>query len=170
VPSEDQAVPAGDNPFADPDDPFGPNLAVLLTLAAETLRTKVLGTLAQHGYPDLRSNDIVMLRLCATGQPTITELADLFGVTKQAMSQVVDSLRARDYVERVRDARDGRRVHVQLSPRGRQALAVAGAARVSEERRVAAALGADTAAFLRGLRLLTADAPAAWLRMLRGRA
>lgn len=160
--------PAAGNPFADSDDPFGPNLAVLLSLAAETFRTKVLGTLAEHGYPDLRANDIVLLRLCATGRPTITELAELFGVTKQATSQVVDNLRSRGYVEGVQDPRDRRRVRMQLSQRGQQALAVAGTARVAEERRVATALGQDTAAFLRGLRLLTADAPPAWLRMLEG--
>lgn len=157
-----------DNPFADPHDPFGPNLAVLLTLAAETLRTKVLGVLAAHGYPDLRANDIVLLRLAATGRPTITELAELFAVTKQAMSQVVDNLRGRGYIERARDTEDGRRIRVGLSRRGREALAVAGAARVEEERRVAAELGPDTEAFLRGLRLLTEDAPPALLRMLKG--
>ncbi|MFC4852938.1 MarR family winged helix-turn-helix transcriptional regulator [Actinophytocola glycyrrhizae] len=167
MPTSDQPPAlADDNPFADADDPFGPNLAVLLTLAAETFRTKVLTTLAEHGHSDLRSNDIVLLRLAATGRPTITELAELFGVTKQAMSQVVDSLATRGYVERVRDPRDGRRVRLTLSPRGRQALTVAGTARVTEERRVAAALGPDTAAFLRGLRLLTDETSPTWLRML----
>jgi len=52
-------------------------------------------------------------------EPTsLMDLAEHMGVTPSTMSIAVERLARRGYVTRVRDPRDGRRVHLRVSPAG----------------------------------------------------
>lgn len=48
----------------------------------------------------------------------LTDLAAGAGTTKQSMGELVDQMEASGYVERIRDATDGRARLVRLTPRG----------------------------------------------------
>jgi DNA-binding MarR family transcriptional regulator len=75
-----------------------------------------------RGFNDLREIDATLLRyLHHAGGATITELARLLHVTKQAMSQHVASFVVRGYGTRERSPQDGRERVVQLTDRGRAA-------------------------------------------------
>jgi DNA-binding MarR family transcriptional regulator len=49
----------------------------------------------------------------------VTQLAQLGGITKQAMAEAVDAMEAAGYLERVPDPSDGRAQLVRLTRRGR---------------------------------------------------
>jgi DNA-binding MarR family transcriptional regulator len=55
--------------------------------------------------------------------PTIGELGDAAGLSSAAATTLVDRLEHAGYVERVRDTRDRRRVHLQLTPKHHDAAA-----------------------------------------------
>ncbi|MBV8758284.1 MAG: MarR family transcriptional regulator [Deltaproteobacteria bacterium] len=51
----------------------------------------------------------------------LTELAQLAGISKQAMAEAVDAMEAAGYVERIADPDDGRARRIRLTRRGRDA-------------------------------------------------
>ena len=65
------------------------------------------------------SQCVVMQRLLVGEEPDISSLAELLGVTRGAMTRLVDGLEGRGYVARVRSAEDRRRVAVRLTAEGR---------------------------------------------------
>jgi DNA-binding MarR family transcriptional regulator len=83
------------------------------------------------------------------GPHRIGELAELLGISQQAVSKTVGELSRAGYVETV--AGDDARVRrVQLAERGRQAVQVSRRARQKLERRLQRALGAKDYARARG--------------------
>lgn len=50
----------------------------------------------------------------------VTQLAQIAGITKQSMAEIVDALEAHGYVERVKDPSDGRARLVRFTRRGKQ--------------------------------------------------
>lgn len=75
------------------------------------------------GVDDLpRSGAVILAGIDAPGGPPPDLPAEL-GVTKQAVSQVVDTLVTRGYLERHGDAGDRRRVVLELTDRGRKVVA-----------------------------------------------
>jgi DNA-binding MarR family transcriptional regulator len=80
---------------------------------------------------------------------TAVELVDLMQITKQAVSQLVDSLVTLGYVERHDDPNDGRRVVLRLSDRGREAASVIGAAAGAVEHELRHRLGEESLLELR---------------------
>jgi DNA-binding MarR family transcriptional regulator len=79
-------------------------------------------------------------------------------VTKQGTAQIIDDMAARGYVRRQPDPRDARARLIELTPRGRDALACARRFHHDYEKRLAAAHGMDKIAGLRSI--LTAMASA----------
>jgi DNA-binding MarR family transcriptional regulator/catechol 2,3-dioxygenase-like lactoylglutathione lyase family enzyme len=74
------------------------------------------------GVDDLpRNGAFILAGIANTGSPRQDLPFDL-GVTKQAVSQVIDTLVQRGYVERSPDADDRRRVILELTGRGEQAM------------------------------------------------
>jgi DNA-binding MarR family transcriptional regulator len=85
---------------------------------AQSIRTE----LHAIGVEDLPRNGATLLaELSATGAPRQNLPAGL-GVTKQAVSQAVEILAARGYLERSPDPDDRRRISLTLTPRGQQVV------------------------------------------------
>src|SRR5262245_4699140 len=91
-------------------------------LAFHLYRVALGERLRARGFTDLRDTDWSLLRyLHHRGGATVTEIARMFGFSKQAASQHVASFVERGYGARTRSATDARVRSVELSPRGRAA-------------------------------------------------
>jgi DNA-binding MarR family transcriptional regulator len=75
-----------------------------------------------QGMTDLRPGQAQILVPLLGGGRHASELAELFGVTRQAIAQVVGNLEGAGYVERIVDPGDARAKLVCLTARGRAAL------------------------------------------------
>jgi DNA-binding MarR family transcriptional regulator len=99
--------------------------------------------LAAAGYPDVRPvHHLVLAQLGASGA-RITDMAARLGLTKQAVTLMVDHLEGRGYAARVPDPGDGRAKLVELTERGRAAAVTAGRVAAAIEREWAARLGPE---------------------------
>jgi DNA-binding MarR family transcriptional regulator len=79
------------------------------------------------GFPDIRpTHSINLFRVIDPEGTRPGELARRAGITPQATAEIVRYLEARSYAERIPDAADGRARIVRLTPRGREAAAIAG--------------------------------------------
>jgi|SRR5271165_2669678 len=76
------------------------------------------GRLAEAGYADYRRSDAAALRLLRRRPASVGELGTALAVTRQAARKVVDGLEQRGYAGTVRDAADGRRLNIVLTPAG----------------------------------------------------
>jgi DNA-binding MarR family transcriptional regulator/catechol 2,3-dioxygenase-like lactoylglutathione lyase family enzyme len=70
------------------------------------------------GVDDLPRNGAVLLARISNEEPGTPHLPSELGVTKQAISQVIDVLVTRGYVERTEDPDDRRRISLALTDRG----------------------------------------------------
>jgi len=127
----------------------------LLRAARRAYSTAIRAALADAECADLpRNGPYVVGAIARTGAPLHAIIEEL-GVSKQAASQLVDTLVERGYLDRSTDPDDRRRVVVSLTERGQAAaeatraaiervdaalIDVVGAASVAEGRRVLAAL------------------------------
>jgi DNA-binding MarR family transcriptional regulator len=111
---------------AHPGEPWYDEVALpaLLRGARATYRTAIRQALAQAGFEDLpRNGSFVIGGLARTGAPLARIVRDL-GVSKQAASQLVDTLVARRYLRRAVDPADRRRLVILLAERGEAAAVV----------------------------------------------
>jgi DNA-binding MarR family transcriptional regulator len=99
-------------------------------LCAKTLR-HTLAPLAKKLRPNLRSDGISVAKLSVIGQIhragalTPTELATLEGVKLQTLTRLLAELEIGGWLRRTRDAADGRRSLLSLTPRGGKRLSEA---------------------------------------------
>ena len=101
------------------------NIGRLLLRAFELFQEEIVAAVQEAGYADIRPADTRALRNLDEEGTRITELARRARVTKQAMSQLVQDLEARGYVERHPDPLDGRAKRVRLTEAGRGVRAAA---------------------------------------------
>jgi DNA-binding MarR family transcriptional regulator len=100
----------------------GPTLARLFAIAYRQLIDSLHDRLQARGWTDLRPAFGFVL-LAARDQPTsVTELAGLMGITKQAASKLVDAMISGGYIQRGTDPHDGRQRPVSLTGRGEELL------------------------------------------------
>ena len=82
------------------------------------------------GYGDVPGNGLYVLGGLALNEAIpLGDLIRQLRISKQAAGQLVDTLAARGYLDRVVDADDRRRLTVALTDRGRDAAAVQASAR-----------------------------------------
>jgi DNA-binding MarR family transcriptional regulator len=99
-----------------------PPLARLFAIGYRLLIDRLHERLRGLGWTDVRPAFGFVL-LAARDQPTsVTGLASLMGVTKQAASKLVEAMVASGYVQRETGAQDGRQRPVHLTPRGEELL------------------------------------------------
>lgn len=104
---------------------WGPGTAVLEG-AWQVVRATgqlVSAELASEGFTDLRPAHCLLLYRLSSGQTQMTELAQRAGVTRQAVSLLVDQLYAAGYVERMVNPADRRARVLLLTDRGEAAAA-----------------------------------------------
>jgi DNA-binding MarR family transcriptional regulator len=119
-----------------------PDLAILLTGAARVVSDRLGSAVVRSGVDDMRSSFGFVIRALAERDRTLTELAELLGVTKQAAIKVVDEMQARGYVERTADPDDRRAKVIGLTPKATKVRRAA----LSESRRLEAELREDLSA------------------------
>src|SRR5882757_8299231 len=98
-------------------------LPVMLQAARQTYGSAIRAALAEIGCDDVpRSGARVLGAL--SRDSGVTDIAELVGTSKQAASQLVDTLVTRGYLTRDPAPEDRRRVLLRLTTRGTEAAAV----------------------------------------------
>jgi DNA-binding MarR family transcriptional regulator len=144
-----ESPPAGDPPWYQ-DVP----LPHLLRGARDAYRDAVRRALASAGCDDIPRNGAFVLAGLnhRAPEPAFSPQADVvasLGLSKQAASQLIDTLVLREYLERRNDPEDRRRMGVRLTNRGRTAARAIQEATDAIDAAVARLI---TAGELRGLR------------------
>jgi DNA-binding MarR family transcriptional regulator len=109
-------------------------MPVLLAEARLTYASAIRAAFADAGFDDMPRAGARVIGRIAVGGTNVNDVAAVYGVSKQAASQLVDTLVARGYVARAPDEDDRRRMVVALTERGQAAAAEleAAIARVDE--------------------------------------
>jgi DNA-binding MarR family transcriptional regulator len=100
-----------------------PDLAILLTAANRCVSDRLLAAVSAAGGESMRPSFGFVLRAVAAEQPTVSRLAELLGVTKQAASRLADDMVSLGYLERAGDPDDRRRIRLRLSSSGERVRA-----------------------------------------------
>jgi DNA-binding MarR family transcriptional regulator/catechol 2,3-dioxygenase-like lactoylglutathione lyase family enzyme len=94
----------------------------LLRLARDTYTQAIRAQLLEAGVDDLpRNGGIILAGIDIAGGPR-PDLPGELGVTKQAVSQLIDVLVSRGYLERGADPGDRRRIALDLTSQGREVV------------------------------------------------
>jgi len=138
--------PLGD-PVVDPHD----DIALLCQVVATATTQRITGDLAGRGYDDVRPTHGYVIQGLLAGDTTSTELAQRLGVSVQAASKTVTELEGAGYVQRVRDAHDGRARNIELTRRGRSMVQRSRTARAAVRDEIVERLGERDARTLAAL-------------------
>jgi DNA-binding MarR family transcriptional regulator len=126
-----------------PTESRTPSLATLMRAARNTYVLAVRTPLAESGFDDLPRDGVYTISAIAAGDLSPANLGGRLGVSKQAVSQLLDSLVLRGYVERSIDTVDRRRMRLALTERGKDVAAVCRLAIDRLESRIAAMVGEE---------------------------
>jgi DNA-binding MarR family transcriptional regulator len=111
--------------------------------------TRLTAAFADEGMDGLRpAHSLLLVPLLAGGRHA-SDLADLLGVSRQAVAQAVAALERDGFVQRVPDPGDARAKLICLTARGRAALRVMRGSALALERDWARRVGPDRLAELR---------------------
>ena len=136
------------------------SLQILLRDARSAIEDAVRAELADNGFGDVTPAHSALLRNLGDDGARPSELAAHAGVTRQAVTKLVDELERLDLVRRDPDPDDGRGVIVRYTDRGRAGVAIARRRLLALERGYAAQVGADRWAEVRStLETLFGDDP-----------
>ena len=102
-------------------------LAGLLDVAKNALLAEFRRELGESGYADIRPTHGCVFRFVREDGMRLTELAELAGMTKQSVGEMVDDLVDLGYVERIPDPEDRRAKLICLTDRGARPRASASA-------------------------------------------
>ena len=100
-------------------------LSALVRAARRTYGQAVRRAQEEIGCDDLPRAGGFILTTMSWSDASVEAVVRWMGVSKQAVSQVLDRLVVRGYLERKQDLRDRRRVRLVLTERGRAAAAAA---------------------------------------------
>lgn len=127
----------------------GPDLGILMAIAYRCMIDELTARLARAGFADIRPPDGYVFRALQGEGRTITELAELLGVSKQAALKIVDSMEERGLATRNPVAGDRRVRLIRLSERGRTAWQTAVRINRGIEAELAVQVGAEQASAMR---------------------
>jgi DNA-binding MarR family transcriptional regulator len=96
-------------------------IPALLRGARGSYGQAVRASLAEAGYDDLPRNGAFVLGGMTNHGGSASDMISGLGVTKQAASQLIDTLVLRGYLTRNTDTEDRRRMRIELTERGRAA-------------------------------------------------
>jgi DNA-binding MarR family transcriptional regulator len=95
-----------------------PDFAILLTAANRCISDRLVAAVAEVGGGAIRPSFGYVLRAVAAEEPTVSRLAELLGVSKQAASRLADDMVTAGFLQRGDDPADRRRTPLQLTERG----------------------------------------------------
>jgi DNA-binding MarR family transcriptional regulator len=90
----------------------------LIRAARRPYINAVRSALAEAEFDDVPRNGAHVIAAIALDNFSLRDTAEHLGVTKQSMSQLIDTLVIRGYVTRAEDQTDRRRLTLSLTPRG----------------------------------------------------
>ena len=123
---------------------------MLLGEARKTYGTAIRDAQAQVGCDDVPRQGARVLGALARDSG-VADIAALCAISKQAASQLVDTLVIRGYLTRSADEQDRRRVNLRLTPRGEQAAATIAAAVTDVDTAITQRVGAPALAQARAV-------------------
>ena len=138
-------------------DPPGSTVRLpwLLRRVNQRYRAAIRDRLAERGVGDLPQPGFWAVMVLAHGGTEATELAFEMGVSKQAVSKLVNTLVAAGFVDRRTNDTDRRRTDLLLTAKGLEAAGIIDAAVRETEADLEAEIGdARFAVLVRGLQLL----------------
>jgi len=130
-----------------------PDFAILTVGAARIVTDRLGVAVERAGVDDMRPAFGFVIRVLADGGRTLTELAELLAVTKQAAIKVVDEMESLGFLERQPDPADRRAKILVLTDRGRRVRRAALAASRQMERELRHDLGDEQVAAFRAVLL-----------------
>jgi DNA-binding MarR family transcriptional regulator len=144
-------------------DDFWIPLAGLFDVAHEAFFRDFRAELEQTEFADIRPTHGCVFRFVRGSGMRLTVLAEMAGMTKQSVGEVVDDLVARGYVKRVADPDDKRAKLICLTDRGERAQATGLALFAKVEKQWVKRYGAERIAQTRELleEVAVNEAPAA---------
>ena len=92
-----------------------PDLAIILVAANRCLNDRLIAAVRGTGARDARPAFGFVIRAVDAEEPTVSRLAELLGVSRQAASKLADEM-----VQRAADPDDRRRTRLRLSAKGRR--------------------------------------------------
>jgi DNA-binding MarR family transcriptional regulator len=98
-------------------------IPALLRAARGSYGNAIRAQLAEAGFEDIPRNGAYVLGGMVNHGGSASGLVRELGVSKQAASQLIDTLVLRGYLEREADSEDRRRVKIAVTERGRTAAA-----------------------------------------------
>ena len=104
---------------------------------------------ADAGFDDMPRHGAYVLARVYGGISAPADLTRDLGISKQAVSQLIDTMVMRGYLERTPDAEDRRRMALSLSPRGEAAATAGWQAATQADAELASRLSPDGVAALR---------------------
>ena len=113
--------------------------------AARAHTAAVVARLASRGYVDFPFASASLLWLLDEGGTRSTVLAQRAGITKQAMSQLVQLMKHQGYLQQIADPNDTRAKVVRMTPRGEAVKAACVAVREELNQELAELVGRDEA-------------------------
>ncbi len=119
------------------------SLQILFRDARAAIEAAVRADLAQNGFGDVAPAHSALMRDIREDGSRPSELAAQAGVTRQAITKLVDELERLDLVRRDPDPNDGRGVIIRYTDRGRAGVAIARKRQLALERAYAAQVGAE---------------------------
>ena len=125
-------------------------LARLMAMAFRTLMDDLHAHLARHGWKDVRPAYGYVLLAARDGAITVTEVAALLGMTKQAASKLVETMVGEGYLRRGDHPEDARSKQLRLAAKGTRLLTTVEAIYGEIEAEWAAILGAAALERMRG--------------------
>jgi len=125
------------------------NIPALMRAARGSYAHTIVAFLAEAGCDDLPRNGPFVLGGMANHHAPAVDMIRGLGVTRQAASQLIDTLVVRGYLAREVNLADRRRLNIELTDRGRAAAEAIGAAIEQVDDELAAMI---TPAELAGLR------------------
>ena len=131
------------------------SIPALMRAAAGSYRHAVGAELAASGFEDLPRNGALLVAYLASGGESIEEMVRRLGVSKQAFSQLADTLVLRGYVSRDTNPHDRRRMPLALTGRGSAAAeAISTATKAVDDELSRRLSTAEMAGLRRGLAVL----------------
>jgi len=138
-------------------------MAGLFEIAKDAFFEDFRAELEQTEFGDIRPTHGCVFRFVKGGGLRLTVLAEMAGMTKQSVGEIVDDLEARGYVKRIPDPDDKRAKIICLTERGERAQATGLALFAKVEKQWAKRYGAERIAEVRELleEVAANEAPAA---------
>ncbi|HTA01937.1 MAG TPA: MarR family transcriptional regulator [Streptosporangiaceae bacterium] len=121
----------------------------LLRAARKAYGTAIRQAFADAGFDDMPRNGAYVLARVYDDDAHLATLTRELGISKQAVSQLIDVMVMRGYLERSSDSEDRRRMLLRSTPRGAAAATTAWEAATAVDDELLTRLSADGVAALR---------------------